>query len=530
MGLFDAIKKFLGIAPSPPPLPRRNQAIAPSNSPLVGAGYVAPHRREVRETTLDLDAADFKPLSADQVRERASGQTFNGFFEFGRRDRIPSAVDPRTKLIDQAMVGHGLITPEELVRIHEVGAKMEEVRPDLAGAHVLAQRAVEADKEERKRIKAAKKAAAEERKRDHAARVASNKLSDIIHLGRGVSSGLADRRSNIEKLTKHSLPILSTPSDVAAAMGIAIPKLRWLAFHAEASTVTHYVRFVIPKKSGGERTLSAPHKQLAATQRWILEHVLCRLPAHEAAHGFVPERSILTNARPHVGAKAVVNCDLTDFFPSITVHRVIGLFREIGYSPAVATILALLVTDCPRRAVAYAGKTWHVATGSRGLPQGACTSPAISNLIARRLDSRLSGIARKLGWTYTRYADDLTFSIREVPDKVGYLLARIRHITQDEGFSVNEKKTRVLKPAARQSVTGVVVNAHPSTPRATRRKLRAILHNAGRTSVAQQNHLRRGDFKGWLAGMIGYVAMVNGRQAAGLRNTFAKLNGQNGNG
>ena len=472
---------------------------------------------ERKETKLDLDASQFQPLPADQVRQQAMSTTFSGFWEFGRRDRIPSALDARTQLIDQAMVGQGLITPEELVRIHEIGQQQDELRPELVGAHVLAQRAVQADKEERKRIKAAKKAAAEQRKRDHAARVAANKLSDIIHLGRGVSAGLADRRSNVEKLQQRELPPLSSPADVAKAMGIDIPRLRWLAYHAEASTVSHYVQFVVPKKSGGERTLSAPHMQMAAAQRWVFDHILSKLPAPDAAHGFAKGRSILTNAKPHVGSAVVVNCDLADFFPSITVHRVIGLFRQIGYSPAVATVLALLVTECPRRKVLYNGKPWHVATGPRGLPQGACTSPAISNLIARRMDSRLSGIAKKLGWTYTRYADDLTFSSAHPSERIGYLLARIRHITGDEGFAVNEKKTRVLKPAARQTVTGITVNTQASTSRRTRRQLRAILHNAKKTGLENQNRSRRANFGGWLQGMIGFVAMVNPRQAIKLR-------------
>ena len=97
-------------------------------------------------------------------------------------------------------------------------------------------------------------------------------------------------------------------------------------------------------------------------------------------------------------------------------------------------------------------------------PQGACTSPALSNLIARRLDSRLAGIAAKLGWQYTRYADDLSFSAdaEAEPEKMtGYLLARIRHIAQDEGFVVNEKKTRVLKRSSAMAVTGIIVNRRP---------------------------------------------------------------------
>jgi retron-type reverse transcriptase len=380
---------------------------------------------------------------------------------------------------------------------------------------------VQANREQLKQIKEQKKAAAEQRRRDHAARVAANKLTDIIHLGRGVSAGLADRRSNVEKLQARGLPLLATPADIAAAMGITVSKLRWLAYHAPASTVSHYVQFLVPKKSGGERTLSAPHQQMATAQRWVFENILQKLPAHPAAHGFVKDRSILTNAKPHVASAVVINCDLTDFFPSITVHRLIGLFRQIGYSPAAATVLALLVTDCPRRKVLYQGKPWYVATGERGLPQGACTSPAISNLIARRMDARLAGIASKLDWNYTRYADDLTFSSSQPSERIGYVLARIRHITADEGFAVNEKKTRVLKPAARQTVTGVVVNVHPATSRRTRRQLRAILHNATKTGLAAQNRSRRKNFTGWLGGMIGFVAMVNPRQAIKLRQGLA---------
>lgn len=522
MGLWNSLRNLFSPRPAPPsgppPLPRRDRAIVP---PLTRP--VERPRPERRETTLGLDASQFQPLAHDAVREQAQTTTFSGFFTFGRRDRIPSPADPRTLLIDQALVGHGLISPEELVRIHELGQTMDELRPDLAGVHVIAERAVAADREARQRIKAEKKAAADARRRAHVERVAANRLNDIIHLGRGVSAGLADRRSNVERLAERELPILSTPLDIATALGLPIPKLRWLAYHAEASTVNHYVQFFVPKKSGGERMLSAPYRQLAAAQRWILENVLARLPAHAAAHGFVAGRSIVTNAAPHVGAAAVVNLDLTDFFPSITVQRVIGLFRQIGYSPAVATVLALLVTECPRRAVLYNGTRWHVATGPRALPQGACTSPALSNLIARRMDARFDGLSRKLGWSYTRYADDLTFSVREPSTRIGYLLARVRHIAQDEGFAVNEKKTRVLKLAARQTVTGIVVNASPAAPRRLRRQLRAILHNAGKTGLAAQNRARRPHFEAWLRGTIGFVAMVHRPHAPKLRDALKRL-------
>ena len=302
-----------------------------------------------------------------------------------------------------------------------------------------------------------------------------------MFLGRGVSGGLGDRRANPEALAAHGLPALSTPASLAAAMGLSVSRLRWLAFHSEAPTRTHYVRFAVAKKSGGKRWLSAPHRSMDAAQRWVLAEVLGRLAPHRAAHGFVPGRSTVTNATPHVGADVVINVDLTDFFGTITFPRVRGAMKSLGFSPAVATILALLATEAPRRPMTYAGETRHAATGPRCLPQGACTSPALSNWIVRRLDQRLEGIASKLGWTYTRYADDMTFSARqdanaEAEGQIGYLLARIRHIAQDEGFAVNEAKTRVQRPSSRQSVTGIVVNDTMGVPRPLARRIRAILH------------------------------------------------------
>jgi retron-type reverse transcriptase len=251
---------------------------------------------------------------------------------------------------------------------------------------------------------------------------------------------------------------------------------------------------------------------------------LQRVAAHDAAHGFVVGRGTLTNAEPHVGRSLVLNADLKDFFPAITFPRVKGVFQQLGFSPAVATILALLSTESPRRTVSYAGKIYHVATGPRALPQGACTSPALSNLVARRMDSRLSGIAARLGWTYTRYADDLTFSTDGEATKLcGYLLARIRHIAQDEGFVVNEKKTRVQRQNRAQSVTGVIVNQRAGVSRATVRRLRAILHHAGREGLAAQNRHNHPHFEAWVQGMIAYISMINPDQGRPLREAFAAL-------
>ena len=462
-------------------------------------------------------------MTPDQIRQQAGklGSLWAAPW-FGRRDLIPPATDPRTRLIDAGMVGQGLITPEELKDIHETGLEMDKIRPDLDiaqhHANVAGQNAVAMDKAELERIKAQRKAEAAERKKVRAEQIAQRKASDIIYLGRGVSVGLSDRRVNVEKLTAAGLPVLATPSDIATAMGLTISRLRWLAFHTDAATRTHYIRFTIPKKSGGTRELAAPHKNLAAAQQWILDNILRKLPAHDAAHGFVTTRSTVTNALPHVGRSVVLNADLKDFFPTVTFPRVRGLFQLLGYSPAAATILALICTESPRRVATYSGKTFHVATGPRALPQGACTSPALSNLVARRLDARYSGIAKKLNWTYTRYADDLTFSADgDAAKNTGYLLARIRHIAQDEGFTVNEAKTRVQRKSTAQSVTGIVVNTRPGVRRKTARRLRAILHHAQREGLAKQNRQNHPNFTGWVRGMIAYITMVNPTQAKPLQ-------------
>ena len=466
-------------------------------------------------------------MSGAQIKKAARG--LGSFWRspwFGRRDLIPPVSDQRTALIDRGMVGAGMLTPEQLVEIHDVGAQMDKLRPDLLQATAEADSAVQRDAEERKRIKEQKKAEAAERKRKHAEDVTRRKQTDIVFLGRGVSGGLADRRANVEKLHRLQLPVLASPEDVAKALNLAIPRLRWLAFHSEASTVTHYVRFQVPKKSGGMRELAAPHRDLAGAQQWILMNVLEKIPTHDAAHGFVPGRGTMSNAVPHIGRAAVVNLDLKDFFPSITFPRVKGIFQDLGYSPAAATIFALLCTECPRRKVEYNGKVLHVAAGPRGLPQGACTSPALSNLLARRLDSRLAGIAKKLGFAYTRYADDLTFSgPPEAAAKTGYLLARVRHIVGDEKLTVNETKTRVQRPNMRQTVTGIVVNQRPNVSRRVTKRLRAILHQAKKNGLAAQNRDKRENFEFWLDGMIAYVQMVNPEKGKKLKEQFKQVSG-----
>jgi retron-type reverse transcriptase len=508
--LFGRGSSATGTASAPP---RAGQTVPPPAAP----------RPERKPVSLGLDAGHFLPISRQELTDAAKklGRLWSGPW-FGRRDLIPPADDERTLLIDRALVTNGLLTPEQLAEIHRVGAEMDRLRPDVIALRHQADRAgqaaVEAERAKKAQLKQQKKAEAAERNRLRAEEVARRRATDIHFLGRGVSGRLGDRQSEPQKLEALGLPVLSTPADLAAALGLTIPQLRWLAFHTEVAARVHYVSFTIPKRSGGVRLLSAPHRKLAVAQTWVLENIVARLPVEPPAHGFIPGRGILTNARPHAGRAVVVNLDLEAFFPSITFPRVRSVFGRLGYSPAVATILALLCTECPRRPVEYDGRTYYVATGPRGLPQGACTSPGLSNQVARRLDKRLGGLAAKLGLTYTRYADDLTFSGDPgLNERVGYLMARVRHLAAEEGFAVNEKKSRVLRRNTAQYVTGLVVNERPGVARAEVRRVRAILHRARTEGLDAQNRTGRPNFRAWLQGKIAYISMARPEIGARLK-------------
>lgn len=262
-----------------------------------------------------------------------------------------------------------------------------------------------------------------------------------------------------------------------------------------------YIAFPIPKATGGQRTITAPRAILRRVQRRILHDLLAKLPVHDACHGFVPGRSIRTNAAPHQGARLLIKLDVKDFFPTIHYRRVAGLFQRLGYPSDVAKDLAGL---CTHRSKLPDGRVLWPGV----LPQGAPTSPMLANLLCGRLDARLSKLATKLGGVYTRYADDLTFSFQAPPSKgIGRFTWWVDQILQQEGFLQNTAKRRILRPHQQQRVTGIVVNTCLSIPRKARRTFRALLHNCRLHGLASQARDRR-DFRGYLLGFAAYVRMI----------------------
>jgi RNA-directed DNA polymerase len=300
--------------------------------------------------------------------------------------------------------------------------------------------------------------------------------------------------------TTSKLPRLASREDVAELVGVKPAELAAL-MRPGTEAGSGYVEFEVPKRSGGARRICAPRAQLKEIQRAILEKILAHMPAHPAAHGFVKGRSTVSNAGPHTGATAVVRVDLENFFPTVHYRRVKGLFQAHGYGDEVASTLAGLTTH--RAKLPDGTVVWPGA-----LPQGAPTSPAIANLVCRRLDARLTALAKKMGASYTRYADDLSFSFKSPPERMGRFLWWVNAILQQEGFTENGPKRRVMRQGLRQRVTGLTVNEKVSIPRADRRRFKAILANCRKHGVASQARGRE-DFEGWLQGYAAYVRMVH---------------------
>ena len=403
--------------------------------------------------------------------------------------------------------------------IQQAGSRQAYIEQQLRERGFLVERR-ETDGMSERELDAYKKSlreeAAEKRKLEKEAWQAY-RASHIVHLGEGIywnDEPLKDRWDvphAEERAAENELPPLDNAQQLAEALGLTVAQLRWLAYHREAATRIHYRRFTIPKRNGKERPIWAPLPRLKAAQHWLLRNIVEKLLVHGAAHGFLPGRSILTNAEAHTAARVVVKMDIASFFPTVTLRRVKGIFRKAGYREQVATLLALLCTEAPREIVPLDGKDYYVALGPRCLPQGAPTSPALTNTLCLRLDQRLTGLAHKLGWRYTRYADDLTFSLpanHKGPPHLGKLLGVVRRIVEEEGFTINPEKTRVARKGGRQTVTGLVVNgtARPRVPRKLRRQLRAAVHN-----LKLGKPLKEGETVERLAGYAAYIHMTNAK-------------------
>ena len=384
-------------------------------------------------------------------------------------------------------------------------------------------------KRELARYKKQLKEEAEERRRLRSEAWKAYQSKHIVHLGDNVfwNDGLDFDKWDLDEPEKRAaeneLPAIDRPAQLAELLGLSIPELRWLSFHRDVATRVHYRRFTIAKRDGSERPIWEPLPKLKAAQHWILRNIVEHLLIHGAAHGFVPGRSIATNASIHTGSKLILKMDLRNFFPTVTLPRVRGVFRKAGYREQVATLLALLCTESEREIIERNGKKLFVSLGPRSLPQGAPTSPGLTNVVCLRMDRRLTGLAKEFGWRYSRYADDLTFSLpssRRKAPKVGALLGCATRVVEAEGFKVNSRKTRVARVGGQQKVTGLVVNGK-SNPRVSRERIRAIraaIHN-----LSQGKELRDGETIDTLRGYAAFVMMSDEAKGRALLDQIEQL-------
>ena len=378
-------------------------------------------------------------------------------------------------------------------------------------------------KESRERRQANKERRIRERE-ERAAAWKKRGETEILYLGSEVSNTLNHQQSDEARLAEKRLPVIHTAGDLAKAMELPLNELRFLAFDRKTSRVTHYQRFGIPKKTGGVRQISAPMPRLKRVQEWILFHILDHVGLHRAAHGFRKQRSIVTNATPHVNSDVVVNCDVENFFPTVTYPRIRGVFTNLGYSGQVATILALLCSEPDVDRVTLDGEEFFVGRTPRFLPQGAPSSPALTNIICRGMDARLQRMAVDLGFTYTRYADDITFSASgEAVRHVARVIRRIDHIVAAEGFRLHPKKTRVLRKGRRQEVTGLVVNDRLSVPRPLMRRFRSLLFQIEKDGPNDKRWGISTNVLASIEGFANFVAMVEPEKGRVLQQRVAKI-------
>ncbi len=490
-----------------------------------GVWYLVPHpfSKQFRFAVVALPMTSQLPAQAQAQQAQQAQQVQEPDQPLSRQelyDRIRQS--SRDEVILSEMIRLGFwpdagTLPEdpgdEIRRQGEIQKELDQLRAEnrrlnnetALKKQVLKQR-LEASKAKQQETKARR----EKERLDRLAAWQESKAHNIVYLGEGVSGGLNRTDCDRERLQQYNLPELGTAEAIAQAMGLTLGELRFLSYSRRTSSVSHYVRFRIPKKTGGDRLISAPMPRLKSAQYWIEKNLLRPVAIHDAAHGFCQERSIVTNAQPHVGAEVVINLDLKDFFPSISYRRVKGLFVSLGYSEAAATIFALICTEPETEAVELDGKTYYVTQAERRLPQGAPTSPSLTNILCRRLDRRLTGLAQELGYVYTRYADDLTFSASgEAVQQVRQVLRQVHRIVSHEGFQVHPDKTRVLRKSRQQEVTGVVVNQKLNVDRATLKKFRATLHHIEQDGLHGKTWGHSSDLLRAIEGFANYVYMVN---------------------
>ncbi|MFT3841260.1 MAG: reverse transcriptase family protein [Myxococcaceae bacterium] len=332
-----------------------------------------------------------------------------------------------------------------------------------------------------------------------------------IRSWRGTAPKMSEHRWNVRRL--------DTLGDVERWLSLSGSDLAWFADRKGLERTAKDPRLQnYNYRWLGTRLVEAPKQRLKEIQRKVLHDVLDAIEPHDAAHAFRRGRSVLTHARLHAACETVIRFDLRAFFNHVPTPRAFGIFRAAGYPEEVArTLIAICTNATPWKVAVRAPFELRERLLEDHLPQGAPTSPALANLVARSLDVRLAGLGRTFGAQYSRYADDLTFSgDRSLAAGADRLEHAVAEISASEGFVLNRGKTRKMTSSRRQWVTGAVVNAGVNVPRDEYDRLKATLHNCLRHGLEAES---RGveNFRAHLEGKVGWVESLNPSRGAKLR-------------
>ncbi|WP_454687110.1 reverse transcriptase family protein [Agrobacterium leguminum] len=286
---------------------------------------------------------------------------------------------------------------------------------------------------------------------------------------------------HVKKSLEKGVPPIFEHEQLALLLGIEVAHLMRMLFGQQS----FYREFSLRKRSGGYRTIRAPLPTLLECQRWINSNILSAVQLAQPAMGFREEHSILDNARIHCGREELYKIDLKDFFPSIGFRRVMGAFISLNYPKHVAFFLS------------------RICTVDDELPQGAATSPALSNIICNRLDMRLRAICRKRNLRYTRYADDITISGKRITDELKWIAHKI---VEDEGFIINREKIRHVFAGEKKIVTGLdITSGVVRIPRHYRREVMKDVYfvwSSGLSNHMAKNRAFEPNYMAQLAGRL----------------------------
>jgi len=258
---------------------------------------------------------------------------------------------------------------------------------------------------------------------------------------------------------KYQIPYISGLNELAHYLCVETSTL----YNILRKKEKNYREFEIKQANGKIRQITSPRTYMKVIQWWVLDNILLQHQTLNCVHGFVKSKSYYTNAKFHFGAHHILSVDVKDFFPSIKTRQVYNIFAQMGYSSRAADLLTEFCT--------LKGK----------LPQGAPSSPTISNIVFEKVDIELEEFSQKYGLKYSRYADDLCFSSQEPISK--NVLRLLKPILGSAGFSLNRNKTRFSGLGDRMEVTGLVINDKIQLPRKWRNNARALFFQASQSPI-----------------------------------------------